>query len=335
MDSGRCIFKSIFVVVAVLTFSMVSGVAQISTDRVPDDPIEPGLESPVNLGAIINSSSDEPQVAITHSGLSLYFCSDRPGSFGKLDIWISHRTTIDAPWGEPRNAGSMINGPNLQYCPSFPPDDREMFFTSGRQGGFGKLDIYVTHRLDATDDFGWQQPVNLGPSINTSASDADPVYFVDPKSGEATLYFISNRQGVSNGQGGFLFDIYQSKRNEDGSFQPAVLNKELSSPYDDRRMTIRRDGLLLIFTSDRPGGVGGLDLWVSRRSDTHSPWGEPVNLGPPVNSEADERGSALADDGVTLFFSSNRAGSFGQDDLWATSLKRRHRNRGPQTPERN
>lgn len=321
-------------VLAVMVAATVVAQVTMSGGR-SDDPIDDDSAVPVNLGPTINSPGDEPQVAITHSGLSLYFCSDRPGSFSKLDLWVSHRTSIDAPWGEPRNLGSMINGPGFQYCPSFSPDDREMFFTSSRPGGFGKLDIYVTRRLDPTDDFGWQQPINLGPSINTSASEADPIYFVDPTAGEATLYFISNRLGVSNGKGGFLFDIYQSTRNEDGSFQPAVLNHELSSPYDDRRETIRRDGLLLIFTSDRPGGMGGLDLWVSRRRSTHDPWGVPVNLGAPINSEADERGSALADDGVTLFFSSDRPGGYGQGDLWVTTLKRRDRNNGPATPEKN
>jgi hypothetical protein len=327
-----------FVLPAAVALAILAGpmtaIAQVTTDRLPDERIDADLIVPVNLGATINSFSDEPQVAITHSGLSLYFSSDRPGGFGLLDIWVSHRTSLDAPWGEPLNLGPMYNGPKkTEFCPNFSPDDHWMFFPSG--GGFGGSDIWMTFRLDVTDDFGWQTPINLGPSINTAFGEFDPYYFVDPKSGEATLYFISNRQRVSNGHGGFLFDIYQSTRNEDGSFQPAVLNKELSSPYDDRRMTIRRDGLLLIFTSDRPGGMGGLDLWISTRGDTHDPWGEPVNLGPPINGEADERGSALADDGVTLFFSSDRAGGFGQDDIWVTTFKRRDRNGGPRTPERN
>jgi WD40 repeat protein len=345
MRSMKSILSSMLMAIAALGILASRGSAQesggITTDRAradgPMEPDEPHWTAPVNLGAIVNSFSDETQGVITHSRLSLYFSSDRPGGFGSQDIWVSQRTSVDAPWGEPQNLGSSINSAAQEFSPSFSPDDRCMFFPSGRPGGFGRQDIYMTCRLNATDDFGWQTPVNLGPSINTSSLESDPFYFVDPNSGEATLYFTTGRAGVSNPRvpGGFLLDIYQSTQKADGSFAPAVLNKELSSPYDDRHMSIRSDGLLLIFTSDRPGGVGGLDLWASTRRDTHEPWGEPVNLGPPVNSEADERGAALTNDDVTLLFSSDRAGGFGQGDLWMTTFKRRHRNSGPQTPERN
>jgi len=179
--------------------------------------------------------------------------------------------------------------------------------------------------------------VNLGASINTSALESDPFYFVDPNSGEATLYFTTARAGVSNPRvpGGFLLDIYQSTRNADGSFAPAVVNKELTSPYDDRHMTIRSDGLLLIFTSDRPGGMGGLDLWASTRRDTHDPWGEPFNLGPRINSAADERGASLASDAVTLYLSSDRPGGYGLGDIWVTTLGPHERISGPRAREKN
>src|ERR1700682_4946117 len=212
---------------------------------------------PVNLGATVNSSSSEREVAITHSGLSLYFVSDRPGGFGMtagpfglglMDIWVSHRLSIDSPWGEPRNLGPIINTPTAEFSPTFSPDDHWMFFPSGRPGGLGGLaDIYVTYRPDTTDDFGWQTPVNLGPSINSPKADVDPVYFVDPGTGEATLYFASNLLGT--------YDIYQSTQNADGSFRNAVLNKELSTAaYNELRMTIRSDGLEIVVVSDRPGG---------------------------------------------------------------------------------
>ena len=270
---------------------------------------------PSNLGATVNSSSDETQVTITHSGLSLYFSSDRPGGFGQPDIWVSYRISIGAPWGEPRNLGPVINNAQPQFAPAFSPDDHWMFFPSGgRADGFGSLDIYITYRADATDDFGWQTPVNLGPAINSPANDADPFYFVEPRTGEATLYFVSNRLGT--------FDIFESHQNADGSFQNAVLNKELSTAaYGDRHLTIRPDGMELIFTSDRPGGMGGLDLWISRRDNVRDPWSEPVNLGPIVNTQFDERGPSLSDDGVTLFFSSTRPGGFGLGDLWSTARR--------------
>jgi len=75
--------------------------------------------------------------------------------------------------------------------------------------------------------------------------------------------------------------------------------------------------------SDRPGGLGEHDIWVSTRTTKNGEWGEPVNLGPVVNSNRDEIGPAISPDGLTLFFSSGypytpRPGGFGRSDLWMT-----------------
>ena len=325
MRSRKSTLGSVLMTIALGVFQTESS-GQMMTQRNGQTALnEWSWSAPVNLGTTVNSVGDETQAAITHSGLSLYFSSDRLGGFGLQDIWVSHRTSVDAPWGEPQNLGSLINRGSPEFAPSFSPDDHCMFFSSVRPGGLGGSDIYMTCRLDARDDFGWQTPMNLGSAINTPSPEYDPIYFVDPKSGEATLYFVSNRPALPTPNNPAKFDIYQSTQNEDGSFQPAIKNKELSTPYDDRRVTIRRDGLLLIFTSDRPGGMGGLDLWASTRRNTHDPWGEPFNLGPDVNTEADERGAGLANDGVTLYFSSNRAGGSGAGDLWVTTHEYRPR----------
>ena len=211
---------------------------------------------PINLGAVVNSPSSELQVAITHSGLSLYIVSDRPGGYGMNDIWVSRRATQSSPWGEPQNLGPVINGPGNDSGPNFSLDDHWMFFASNRPGTLGGQDIWVSYRDDVTDDFSWQEPVNLGPSVNSSVADSDPFYFQNPCTGEATLYFASfNRPG---GLGDW--DIFESTQNPDGSFNPAVLNTDLSTPYRDTRMTITNDGLEMIFASDRPGSLGGIDL---------------------------------------------------------------------------
>jgi len=300
-----------------LTLVAVAVASLITADRMGADEStwSSAWSSPVNLGANVNSPSSETEVAITHSGLSLYFVSDAPDGGLTRDIWVSRRTSADAVWGASRKLGPPINTtPSPEFSPNFSPDDRWMFFPSGRPGGLGGFDIYVSRRADVTDDFGWEPPVNLGPSINSPAREADPFYFVDPDTGEATLYFISNLLGT--------YDIHQSTQNADGSFRNAVLNKELSTAaYNDQRMTIRSDGLEIIFVSNRPGGLGGLDPWVSTRRTTHEPWTEPVNLGPPVNTAVDDRSPSLSTDGRTLFFSSDRPGGFGAGDLWQTTRR--------------
>src|SRR5207249_341693 len=161
-------------------------------------------------------------------------------------------------------------------------------------------------------DFGWETPKNMGPRINTSVADADAFYFIDSATGKAALYFTSlNRPG---GLGDW--DIYQSTQNEDGSFNQAVLVSELSSRFRDTRMAIRYDGLEIIFSSNHPGGSGGIDLWFSTRQTTSDVWSTPTNLGSLINTSTDDRAPYLSADGETLFFSSDRVSPFGGGDIW-------------------
>jgi WD40 repeat protein len=163
---------------------------------------------PINLRGVVNSSSSEIQVAMTRSGLSLYIVSDRPGGYGANDIWVCHRGSQSAPWSEPENLGPVINSPGNDSGPNFSSDDHWMFFASPRSGTFGGSDIWVSYRDDASDDFGWQDPVNLGPNINTSAPEADPFYFVDPTTGQATLYFT----GFNHPDGPGDWDVFTPLR---------------------------------------------------------------------------------------------------------------------------
>ena len=116
----------------------------------------------------------------------------------------------------------------------------------------------------------------------------------------------------------------------DGAFGPAALVRELSSPFRDTRVAIRRDGLEIFLSTGRPGGVGSEDIWVSTRATTLDPWSPPVPLGPVVNSPSFDGGPALSFDGTELYFHSDRPGGFGGYDLYVT---RRARLRGPDVAE--
>lgn len=92
--------------------------------------------------------------------------------------------------------------------------------------------------------------------------------------------------------------------------------------YTDLRTAIRRDGLEMLMSSDRPGGVGSFDLWVSTRETTRDAWSSPVNLGATVNSDAQDGDPAMSRDARTLYFNSDRPGGFGGQDLYVTTRKR-------------
>src|SRR5207237_8896544 len=93
-----------------------------------DGPRYSDWSAPVNLGPVINSSFSDRHPAISKHGLSLYFTSDRPGGYGADDIWVSHRATVDSPWGPPLNAGPNINTGGTEYSPTFSRDGHWLFF---------------------------------------------------------------------------------------------------------------------------------------------------------------------------------------------------------------
>lgn len=293
----------------------------VAADAVADEQPEWGPWSPpTNLGPVVNSPFDDNRPAISKDGLSLYITSGRPGGSGGLDIWVSQRATVDDPWGPPQDLGPTVNSSSNDVAPTFSADGHRMYFHSFRPGGCGIADIYVSWRHDRRDDFGWEPPVDLGCVVNTPYVNAGPTIFEDETTGITTLYFTVQNNPPGSDQG---FDIYASTRVwDEGAFGPPVLVPELTSPFRDTRTTIRRDGLEMILSSGRPGGVGNEDLWVSTRASTLDPWVTPVNLGAVVNATAFDGGPALSFDGTTLYFHSNRPGGFGGNDLYVTTRTR-------------
>ncbi len=293
-----------------------------------DTPKFSNWSTPVNLGPIVNTPSLDAGPAISKDGLTLYFSSDRVGGFGSHDIWITKRPTVDSPWETPVNLGSAINTSALEQVPALSRDEHWLFFNSDRTGGCGGVDIWASFRDNTHDDFDWQPPVNLGPGdqcgigVNSAFFDGGVSYFENEDGGAPQLFFGSARPG---GPGGI--DIYVSAQQADGSFGPASLVTELSSPQSDQRPVPLFDGLELFLFSDRAGTLGGFDIWVATRETVADAWSTPVNLGPSVNTAAsDERQAYPSSDRETLFLVSNRPGGSGGFDLYAT---KRTKTKGP------
>ena len=268
-----------------------------------------------NMGVPVNSADSEQFMALSPNGLSLYFTSNRAGGQGGTDIWVSQRAALSSAWGAPQNLGATVNSISEEGAPAFSLDGRTMFFFSDRPGGAGLRDIYLSTRTDPNNDFGWTAPVNLGAVINTSSADAFAEYFEDPANGNGTLIFSSDRPG-----GAGLNDFYQSTRNANGTFNAPTQIIELNAPGPENALTIRRDGLEIIISTQRTIGQTHLDLYISTRASVSASWNTPVLLDGGVNTAANEAGPHLSPDGAVLYF--NRpaiGGATGTQDLYSST----------------
>jgi len=320
--SRRQILKAGAVVVAGLVLDPNAVFAQEREGHESMGPFSPWTK-PENLGGVVNSTFNEYHPAISNDGRSLYISSDRPGRVGSNDIWVSQRANLDAPWGEPMHLGPNINQPGNQFAPNFSSDGHWLFFSRSTSAGSNDPSIWSSYRKHVHDDFAWEPAVKLAGDINPPGLDQNaPTFFHDEETGITTIYFnsVKRQDGLPLGLGDY--DIYASTRRADGAFGPGVLVPELCSSKRDTRIAIRRDGLETFIASNRPGGLGQIDLWVSTRATTLDLWSMPVNLGKTVNGEADDSGPALSADGTALYFYSTRPGGFGGRDLYVTTRTR-------------
>lgn len=292
----------------------------------------PAWSEPENLGPPVNSSFDELAATLSPDGLSLYFSSNRPGGTSGTGIWVSQRACADCPWGDPVDL-TVINSGGGAGQPALSTDGRLLFFSSGRPGGQGGSDIWVSHRADPSDDFSWQAPVNLGPDVNTAGFEAGAHYVK-----KADVYVRSmghvpaNARAIYFGRGsgpnpGANQDIYTAPVTRDGeTLGPAILVDELNSGTNDAVPTVRTDGREILFWSLREGGFGSGDIWVSTRRNVRERWSLPENVGPPVNTPSFDARPSLSRGGRTLLFISNRPGSFvnpttglPSQDIWMST----------------
>lgn len=263
--------------------------------------------SPTNLGSALNTPDFDGGPSITPDGLTLYFTSDRPGGAGGGDLWVTKRPKATEPFGVAQNLGPGVNTPANEFAPSISVDGLSIYFDSDRQGGMGSFDIWVAER--STTAMKFQLPRNLGSPVNTNAVDGLPNISADGLS----LYFCSRRDG---GHGDM--DLWVAKRKTiSHPFAVAEnLGPAINSPYYDGEPSISADGLYLLFSSDRPGGFGKRDVWITMRSSSNAPFSKPKNLGAILNSTANDVRPNISTDESTLFFMSNRPGGFGGIDLW-------------------
>lgn len=207
----------------------------------------------------------------------------------------------------PVNMGSSINSKDQEYSPAFAIDEKTIYITK-RMGNLSdnrpNEDLYFAELNDES----WDKVKDIGPPINTIENEGA---FSISSDGNYIFFTSCSRNG-GKGQ----CDIWLTSKKNNRWDEPKNLQSPINTKYWESQPSISSDGRMLYFSSDRPGGYGGTDIWVSEFSN--SGWSAPKNLGPTVNTSKDEQFPFIHSDNRTLYFSSNGHPGLGKSDLYLT-----------------
>jgi outer membrane protein OmpA-like peptidoglycan-associated protein len=261
----------------------------------------------VNLGKNVNSPFADYAPRISADQSTMIFTSRRPENTGGKtydggqyfeDIYISYKK--GGEWGPAVNIGHPINTVGNEAAIGISADGQEILIY---KDDMGDGNIYSS-RLEGDK---WTVPVKLNNFINSPYW--EPAAFLSADG--QTLYFISDRPG---GRGGT--DIYKSKRTSTGDWGRAInLGPTINTPFDEHAPFIHPDGRTLFFSSRGHKSMGGYDVFFSTSLLTDDKiWLDPINVGYPINTPADDAFYSVAADKQKAFYSSVRDGGFGEKD---------------------
>ncbi|MCK9339533.1 MAG: OmpA family protein [Bacteroidales bacterium] len=268
---------------------------------------------PVNMGFNINSDFDEYLPALVADESEIIFTVMRPRdehticNFCDMEEDFYASVKIGEEWQPRFLLEYPLNSGYNEGAQCISPDGHYLFFTlCNTDFGNGSCDLYWSKRIGNR----WSRPRNFDAPVNTKFWESQPSISPDGK----TIYFVSNRPG-----GVGKMDLWKTEMTDEGVFSvPENLGPTINTEDDDSAPFIHADGRTLYFVSNGHIGMGGRDIFFSTRTDTG--WTKPVNLGYPINSSADEINLLINASGTTAYFSSDKDGGFGGQDLYYFTL---------------
>lgn len=266
----------------------------------------------------INSGAPEYYPALFASGDRMIFTRQLGGDArmtGQEDFFEA-ALSADGTWNVVRTLAE-INTPGNEGAPTVRGDGRQLIFTAcaglngsyGRRSGEGSCDLFVSEYDVSNGKF---RPDENLEAVNSRAWESQPSLSADGR----WLFFV---RAYRNQRGEVVQDIYQSENlGDEGWSRPSRLPAQINTPGKEENPVLHSDGKTLYFASDGHVGMGGLDLYVSRRQPDGT-WSQAENLGYPINSQADENSLQVFPDGRTALFATDRNDA-GNLDLWQFKL---------------
>lgn len=274
--------------------------------------------TPINIGPNINSEYDEYLPAVVADESEIIFTVRRPRDQQTIcafcqteeDFYASKKE--NGEWQPRYKLDYPINTGYNEGAQCISPDGKYLFYTiCNTDFGNGSCDLYWSKRIGKR----WSRPRNFDAPVCTKFWESQPSVAPDGK----TIYFTSNRPG---GYG--KMDLWKTTMTEEGLFTvPENLGNKINTEYDETAPFIHADGKTLYFVSDGHPGMGGKDIFYSTLSDTG--WTKPVNMGYPINTPDDEINILINASGTTAYFSTDKEGGYGGQDLYYFTLDERLR----------
>ena len=265
-----------------------------------------------NLGASINSEYDDYWPVISVDESRLYFVSRREESTGGLvdntdeqfyeDIFYSDFQ--NGYWQPAMNIGLPVNSSGHDAIVGRSPDGQMLLIyrNIGNNGG----DIYYS-KLNGSL---WSKPKAFPKPINSKAHESSASFSYDGR----RIYFVSNREGGYGGK-----DIYYCEKNEKGKWGPAInLGNSVNTASDEIGVYMHADGKTLYFSSNGHIGMGNFDVYKTIYKNGQ--WGDPINLGYPINTFDSDAFFTIAANGQHAYYSTVREGSMGDQDIYLVTF---------------
>lgn len=286
--------------------------------------------NPQNMGTQINTRFPEYFPSLTADDSTLLFTrtidDNRVPRYQKQeDIFITSKKS-ESLWELSTPVSSNINTVANEGAPTLSADGKYIIMVGCATGpdrkygkgrdGYGSCDLFVSERIGKE----WTEPVNMGKPINSGHWETQPCFSSDGK----TLYFVRGLVKYKERRDPKNQDIYMTEILPNGTWSvPVKLGDNINTPGREESVQIHPDGQTLYFSSNGHTGMGGQDIYMSRK-DATGRWGRAVNLGYPINTHKNENSLLVSSGGEVALFASDRDGGYGDLDLYSFVLPKKY-----------
>ena len=278
-------------------------------------------KAPENLGSAVNSEFSELNPVISPDGRTLYFGrKNHPANrygvkgsetiSGSQDIWFSEK--VGDTWSTARRLSEVLNRDQYNTILSISPDGQTILLKGAYVNGtYETRGFSISNKTTA----GWTVPVKVDIPGYEQMSKGKNEYGYLTMDGKAILLAFARKKNSEDD------DLYVSFF-EDGRWtRPLELGDEINTKYSETTPFLSADGKTLYFSSDRPGGQGSQDIYLTRRlDDTWQHWRKPQNLGSPINTDEYDAYYSISAKGDYAYFMSGK-GSLGKKDIFRLAIE--------------